>query len=188
METKRLEELRKQSGMAIAKTSHIVRMVDNEWAVPSQTRTGAYTVRIFQDNQTCLCPDFAELGLKCKHIYAVEIKQTLQVVNTDGSKTTITKKITYSQDWANYTKAQNKEGKLFKDLLKDLVENVEEEPYTFGRPKVPLKTSLFCAIDKVYSMQSSRRAYSRYKEAEIKQFINKAPNYNVINKLLNDLR
>ena len=186
METEKLLQMRRERGMAIAKTAHILKVSKNEWLVPSQAKTGAYTVRIFQDKQTCTCADFIERGLKCKHLFAVEIKQTLQVVNTDGSKTTITKKITYSQDWANYTKAQNEEGKLFKDLLKDLVGNVQEEPYTFGRPKVPLKTSLFCAIDKVYSMQSSRRAYSRYKEAEIKQMINRAPNYNVINKLLND--
>lgn len=64
METKRLEELRKQRGMAIAKTSHIMRMADNEWAVPSQTRTGAYTVRIFQDKQTCSCPGLRRTRIK----------------------------------------------------------------------------------------------------------------------------
>jgi transposase len=51
---------------------------------------------------------------------------------------------------------------------------------------VPLQEALYCAIDKVYSMQSSRRAYSRYKEAENTAQISKAPNYNVINILLND--
>lgn len=70
-------------------------------------------------------------------------------------------------------------------LLKDLVENIPEEPYTFGRPRYPLKEVLFCTIDKVYSMQSSRRAYSRYKDAEWKAQIAKAPNYNLINKTLN---
>ena len=72
METEKLEELRKWRGRAIAKNSHIVRLSENEWAVPSQTRTCAYTVRLLQDRQTCSCPDFAERGLKCKHLFAVE--------------------------------------------------------------------------------------------------------------------
>jgi len=71
-------------------------------------------------------------------------------------------------------------------LLKDLVENISEEPYVFGRPKTPLKATLYCAIDKVYSMQSSRRAYSRYKDAEEKAQITTAPSYNMINIKLND--
>jgi transposase len=49
-----------------------------------------------------------------------------------------------------------------------------------------LKEALFCAIDKVYSMQSSRRARSRYTDAQDKAQITKAPSYNVINITLND--
>lgn len=45
---------------------------------------------------------------------------------------------------------------------------------------------LFCAIQKVYSQLSSRRAYSLYRNAQGKEQISKAPNYNVINILLND--
>ena len=107
METGKLMELRKWRGMNIAKTSHIIKMANNEWAVPSQTKTSAYTVRIFQDKQTCSCPDFAERGLKCKHIYAVEIKQTFQVVNTDGSGTTITKTVKYSQESEKLRRKRN---------------------------------------------------------------------------------
>ena len=85
--------------MNIAKTSHIVRMANNEWAVPSQTRTGAYTVKFLLDKKTCTCPDFIERRLVCKHIFAVEISQTLELVNNEGIKTTITKTVKYSHLW-----------------------------------------------------------------------------------------
>ncbi|MCL4363227.1 hypothetical protein M1439_02135 [Candidatus Marsarchaeota archaeon] len=57
---------------------------------------------------------------------------------------------------------------------------------TTGRPATPRNEALFCAIEKVYSMKSSRRAHSEYEEAQEKGQITKAPNYNVINMLLND--
>jgi len=103
-----------------------------------------------------------------------------------NSGTEITIRKTYSQDWRNYATAQNQEGRLFRELLKDLVENVEEHMRTgSGRPSIPLKEALFCSIEKVYSMQSSRRAYSLYLDAERKEQIGKAPRYNVINITLN---
>ena len=180
---KQIQELlqeRRHRGYEIANTKKVV-LDSYKWVVPSQSGNKAYEVILGLEKSTCTCPDFVERGLKCKHIFAVEITVSKQI-NTDGSVTiTQTKRITYKQDWPNYTKAQTEEGRLFKELLKDLVENVPEEPYTFGRPKVPLKIALFCAIDKVYSMQSSRRARSRYKDAEEKAQIAKAPSYNTIN-------
>ncbi len=123
-----------------------------------------------------------------KNLYKGESKMTMQMLNNNGTTIlTATKRSTYPQDWVNYTKAQTDEGRLFKVLLKDLVENVPEPMREgAGRPKVPLHEALFCAIDKVYSMQSSRRAHSRYIEAVEKGQITKAPNYNVINILLNN--
>jgi len=137
------------------------------------------------ENFKCTCPDFECRGQVCKHIYAVEIKVLKWFDSKGNSGTEITIRKTYSQDWTNYTKAQTEEGRLFHELLKDLVENIPDELYTFGRSKVPLKTALYCAIDKVYSMQSSRRAESRYKDAEEKAQITKTPNYNMVNKTLN---
>lgn len=181
---KQIQELlkdRKQRGYLIAQTQKVVNK-NGVWQVPSASNPHkTYKVTLTLEGAKCDCEDFKERGLKCKHAWAVSytIEKT---VNKDGCITiTQTKRITYKQDWPNYTKAQTEEGRLFKELLKDLVENVQEQPYTFGRPKTPLKTALFCAIDKVYSMQSSRRARSRYKDAEDKAQIVKAPSYNVIN-------
>jgi transposase len=184
MQPQELLQIRKQKGIEIAKNSN-VKLNGYKWSVPSQSSNKTYEVILRIDKSVCNCPDFIERGLKCKHIFAVEITLTKTIDSKGNTTITQTKHITYSQDWPNYTKAQTEEGRLFKVLLKDLVENIPEEPYVFGRPRYPLKEALFCAIDKVYSMQSSRRAYSRYKDAEGKAQIIKAPNYNLINKTLN---
>ena len=172
--------MRRQKGLEIAKTGK-VKYDNGKWKVPSQSINRNYDVILKLEKSVCNCPDYQERGLRCKHIFAVEyvVERT---ISTDGSVTLKRiKRITYSQDWKNYTKAQTEEGRFFKVLLKDLVENVDEPIQTFGRPRIPLKEALFCAVDKVYSMQSSRRARSRYKDAEEKAQITKAPSYNVIN-------
>jgi len=180
---------RKARGYQIAKTSKVIEK-DGVWFVPSASNPHqVYQVVLTLEGAKCTCEDYKErsvYGLKCKHYFAVQYVLT-KTINRDGTTTiTQTKRTTYPQDWSNYTKAQTEEGRLFKELLKDLVENVPERIREgAGRPRVPLSEGLFCAIDKVYSMQSSRRAYSRYKEAESKMQITKAPNYNVINILLN---
>jgi transposase/predicted nucleic acid-binding Zn finger protein len=184
MQLQELLQIRKQRGIQIAKTKKVVKE-GYKWIVPSQSSNRNYEVVLKIDKSTCTCPDFIERGIKCKHIFAVEITIT-KTMNQDGTAT-VTKRITYSQDWPNYTKAQVEEGHLFRTLLKDLVENVPEEPYRFGRPSIPKRTAIFCAIDKVYSMQSSRRAHSRYEDAQEKQQIDKAPNYNHINKTLESM-
>lgn len=177
--------MRRQKGMEIAKTGK-VKYDSGKWRVPSQSLNKTYDVILKLEKSVCNCPDYLERDAKCKHIFAVEYAVE-RSTNSDGSVSiTRTKRITYAQDWKNYTKAQTEEGRLFSVLLKDLVENVQEPIQTFGRPRVLLKEALFCAIDKVYSMKSSRRARSRYKDAEDKAQITKAPSYNVINITLNN--
>ena len=171
MQIQELLQIRKNKGKEIAKNGKI-KMEGYKWVVPSQSSNKEYDVVLRLDRNTCTCQDFLGRGIKCKHIFAVEITLTKTVDNQGNTTITQTKRITYKQDWTNYTKAQTQEGRLFRVLLKDLVENVSEEPYIFGRPKIPLKANLYCAIDKVYSMQSSRRAHSRYKDAEEKAQIN----------------
>jgi transposase len=186
MEYQKLLQIRKQKGFEIANKKKITEQ-NGSWIVPSQSNPSkTYKVTLRLDKSTCTCQDFVGRGIRCKHIFAVEITLTKTIDSQGNTTITKTERITYKQDWVNYTKAQNEEGRLFKVLLKDLVKNVAEEPYTFGRPKIPLSIEIFCAIDKVYSMQSSRRAHSRYKDAESKEQITKAPNYNAINKTLNN--
>ncbi len=180
---------RKQKGEQLAKTVQIQKKGLDKWIVPSQTGSGAYTVNRLGENFKCSCPDFQNRGQACKHIYAVEIKVLRWFDNEGNSGTEITIRKTYPQDWANYTKAQTEEGRLFKELLKDLVQNVPEpiRKEGAGRPRVPLKDAIYCSVEKVYSMQSSRRARSRYVEAQVKGNISKALSYNVVNITLNDI-
>jgi len=179
---------RKVKGEQLAKTVQIEKRGLDKWIVPSQTGSGAYTVNREGENFKCSCPDFQNRGETCKHIYAVEIKVLRWFDNKGNSGTEITIRKTYQQDWANYTKAQVEEGRLFKVLLKDLVENIKEPIREgAGRPRIPKKETIYCAIEKVYSLQSSRRARSRYVEAQNMGNITKAPSYNVINIALNDI-
>ena len=184
---------RKQKGEQIANTVQIQKQGLDKWFVPSQTGSGAYTVNRLGENFKCSCPDFQNRGQACKHIYAVEIKvlRWFDGNGNSGTEVTITqvKRPTYPQDWPNYTKAQTEEGRLFKELLTDLVQNVPEpiRKEGAGRPRVPLKDAIYCSIEKVYSMQSSRRARSRYVDARDKGNIAKAPSYNVVNITLNDI-
>ena len=162
-------------------------MKDGIWIVPSQsTPKQVYKVELRIDGSKCTCQDFASRGIKCKHIFAVEITVEKTFDKEGNLVITKTERRTYPQNWSAYTKAQNEEVKLFDELLKDLVQNVDEPIRVgVGRPRIPLREGLFCAIQKVYSQLSSRRAYSLYRNAEGKEQIEKAPAYNVINVLLN---
>jgi transposase len=62
--------------------------------------------------------------------------------------------------WAIYDAAQTQEIRLFDILLKDLVETISEpiQDRGKGRPQIPIDEMIFCAVKKVYSKMSSRRA------------------------------
>lgn len=90
-------QIRKQKGLEIAKTGK-VRLTENKWTVPSQSLNRYYEVILGIDKSVCNCPDFAERGLKCKHIFAVEMTVS-KSLNQDGSVTvTQAKRIAYSQE------------------------------------------------------------------------------------------
>jgi transposase len=74
---------------------------------------------------------------------------------------------------------------VFNRLLRGLVESVAEPEYHLGRPQLSLRDALFCAVQKVYSQLSSRRAHSLYKNAAKEELIGKAPHFNAVSKLLN---
>lgn len=115
--------------------------------------------------------------MDARQMKGLEIAQELSLTKTV--------KVSYKQDWKNYTIAQNHEVNLFDKLLSDLVKIVPEQPQRMGRPRLSLQETLFCAIQKVYSQLSSRRAYSLYENAEERGDIEKSPCYNVVNILLN---
>lgn len=173
-------EVRKVNGEQIAKTKNI-KPFGKGWIVPSQTKNNYYIVNeLFR----CNCPDFQRRGRFCKHVHAVQF-YLMGIRKTNLAEPVKERKITYPQDWKSYNKAQIKEIKLFDEFLKDLIQIIEEPKYVFGRPPLSLKETLFCAIQKVYSQLSSRRAFSLYENAINKKQINKAPHFNAVSKLLN---
>ena len=176
-------EIRKQRGKEIAQTCRIMKRERGGYVVPSQSGHGVYLVQYIDYKPVCECPDFEKcgcFGIKCKHIWAVELTINKQE-NADGS-TTITKtaKITYSQDWSAYNKAQKNEKALFMDLLFDLCGSVKNPTYDFGRPTLPLADMIFCSVFKVYSTFSGRRFTTDMRTAKEKNYIDKVPCYNSV--------
>lgn len=175
--------LREQRGKEIANNKGSVKQVnDNSFKVKSQSGKGVYEVKATPSGMTCTCPDFVYRGGKCKHIQAT--RYYLQV-EKDTAQGTVTEKVhlTYSQAWNAYNEAQKVEVHLFDELLKDLVKAIPEPEQTKGRPRLSLQETLFCAIQKVYSQLSSRRAYSLFENAKDKGQIDHAPDFNVPSKL-----
>ena len=89
-----------------------------------------------------------------------------------------------SRNWSAYNHAQRDEGQLFDILLRDLVEPIPGPERKIGRPELPLPDLIFCAVKKVHSSLSSRRAYSLYADAESEGDVSHAPHYNAISKML----
>src|SRR5260370_12431798 len=115
-------DAREQRGLAIAALCKLNKTPEG-WLVPSQQGERIYTVDPMK--QTCTCPDHAEAGHKCKHIFAVEFTVKREV-GADGTLSetrtlvfTETKK--YTQDWPASNLAHSTERKPFCILLQDLV-------------------------------------------------------------------
>ena len=181
-----LTTTREERGKAIVeKNGQIKKVDDHSYTVKSQTGHGVYEVKATDKGMTCTCPDFVKRGLPCKHILATRFYLEVQ---RDTPKGTVTEKmhLTYAQAWSAYNAAQTEEIRLFDALLKDLVKAIPEPEQAMGRPRLPLSESLFCAIQKVYSQLSSRRAHTLFQNAVDKQQIDHAPHFNAPSKLFND--
>ena len=176
---------RQIEGLKIARNG-MVSETSKGWKVQSQHGTGSYLV--YKEGMAitkCTCPDNELRDIKCKHQWAVDF--FLQKDTDSQGNVTVTKtvKITYPQDWKAYNNAQTSELELFDTLLKDLVAGIEEPPRTRGRPRLSLKETAFCAIEKVYYGLSQRRAHTLYRNSEENERISHVPHFNAIGKLLN---
>ena len=65
-------------------------------------------------------------------------------------------KVVYQQNWPAYDKSQITEKARFMELLTDLLQNVGEKEYGFGRPKILMTDMLFASALKVYTQVSLR--------------------------------
>ena len=184
-------DARYERGQHIADTYRLTRQPSpkggDTWLVPASV-AGQYAVKIGEHFPTCTCKDYELRGMRCKHIFAVEILLKRQQ-NADGSTTTTktvtvtdtVKKPTYKQDWPAYNKAQTNEKDKFQMLLADLCRGiVDDTPRTKGQPRLPLADAIFSAVFKVYSTVSGRRFSSDLREAEQRGHIEHAPHFNSI--------
>jgi transposase len=146
--------------------------------VPSQSHPGTYLVDMVE--QTCTCPDHEATHGTCKHIHAVTFTR-LQTVDANGSVTTTESlKITYSQNWPAYNRAQCEEKQHVQRLLHGLCEGIVQPRHVRGRPSLPLADVIYGATMKVYTTMSGRRASTDILECESKGLIDHAPHYNSI--------
>ena len=69
---------REERGMHLALDKRVRKIAGNTWLVPSQTQSsGGYLVD--EAFSTCTCPDYELHRIKCKHQWAVEISQTIEL-------------------------------------------------------------------------------------------------------------
>jgi hypothetical protein len=166
---------REQRGVLIAALCKLARQGD-EWIVPSQTGTDKL-YRVNPTAGTCTCPDHAETGFKCKHVYAVEFTMRREVAAdgtvTETNSVTFTEKKVYRQNWPAYDAAQSVEKDRFQELLADLVRGVPEPDRDHIRGQKPhyLRDCLFSMAFKVYSTISSRRFASDLREAHRRGYV-----------------
>jgi transposase len=170
--------------MEIAATQVISRNNGGGYMVPSQSGPGRYRVVPGPDGFTCACPDHETTGRTCKHGYAVEFMLRRETKPDGTVIETRAARITYTQDWSAYNKAQTGEKAQFCSLLRDLVADVPSPEHKRGRPPLPLSDMIFSAAFKVYSTVSGRRFMTDLRGAAAMGLIDKAPHYNSIFNVL----
>jgi transposase len=181
-------DVRQERGLQIAATMKI-EPTPRGWTVPAQSRNGKYNVTREDDGAFhCSCPDFELRRSTCKHGYAVEFYLKRETIITPDGTETVTEtravRVTYSQDWANYNRAQCAEKELFRHLLRDLCSSVPEPERGKGRPPVPLADALFAATYKVYSGMSARRFMTDLREAQASGHVSRAWHFNSVLKVI----
>ncbi|MBS3175521.1 IS5 family transposase [Candidatus Woesearchaeota archaeon] len=180
---------REERGQIIAQKYNITRTDKGDFKVPSQFGMGNYIVKMSSMKEECDCPDYQTRKGKCKHIYAVEyiLNQEVKIDNEGNTVITQTKtiKVSYPQDWKSYNKAKCNEQPLFMELMADLVKNVKQQEYGFGRPSFPLQDGIYLSALKVYSTFSLRRFTGMTNIALEKKYIEKPCNYVTISNIMN---
>jgi transposase len=176
------QEKRLTQAMEIAsRRDEIKRRGEADWFVPSQSASGGYRVVLTQGVWICDCKDFEKRGLPCKHILAV-----LELSRPCPSTSSAPRK--QYQQHATYTRAQTEEMRLVDSLLRELVRTIPEHRVASekgGRPPIPLSDSLYCAVLKVYSGFSGRRASGVYQNVHDRQLLEHVPSFMVASRLLN---
>lgn len=174
-------DARQEKGRLLANDKRIQRIEGSTWKVPSQTQNaGGYLVNALAG--TCSCPDHELRRTKCKHIWAVELTQTVETA-ADGSEVVtesikVTRK-TYRQDWPSFNAAQCSEKATVQVLLRNLCDGIVTQPHPGRGPKpIPLSDAVYGMTMKVYTTVSGRRATTDIKACAEAGHMARAPHYN----------
>ena len=92
----------------------------------------------------------------------------------------------YTQKWHEYNEATTKEKLIAQQLLLELLQNIEEPKYSFGRPGTPIKERIFCMFLYSYSTFSSRRSISDLEIARRRNLLSKTYHFNTLMTFYND--
>lgn len=172
---------RQERGRLLARDNRIKRVSAATWSVPSQTQNaGNYVVNMLA--ATCSCPDHELRRTKCKHLWAVELTQTVETAADGSTVTTETVKVTrktYSQDWPAYNAAQCAEKGTVQALLRGLCDGIVTPAHPGRGPKpIPLSDAIYGMVMKVYMTVSGRRATTDIKACADAGHMTRAPHYN----------
>jgi transposase len=181
------DEKRMVRGKEIASHPETIEKIgEAEWSVPSQTGFGRYLVSKEGGEFRCGCKDFAgRFGSPCKHVFAVmalHLGEAGKLIPAPARKA----RKQYAQH-PTYTKGQTEEMRLLDSLLRDLVGEAYDFPRTPGRPgpaPTSIQDDLYCAILKVYSGLSGRRACGVYANVADRGLLSRAPSFAVASDLL----
>ena len=100
--------------------------------------------------------------------------------NGNGGNDHERKRLTYAQDWPNYKLAREYEKEFFQLLLSDLMDQVCEPDYTFGRPRHRLSDVLKAMAIKVRGRMSTQRTKSDIRDAYRLGYLERVPGSNTI--------
>jgi transposase len=187
MDTRELKAMQIAATMPLRRTTY-------GWLVPSQSGPGEYKVASdhpkiatlpILNGLTCTCPDFDLRKQPCKHIIAVEMTVKREYGPT-GEIISEKVKVTYTQDWAAYNKAQCEEKDRFMPMLADLCASIAQPPQGRGRPRLPISDMAFAAVSKVYGGMSARRGDSDVREYAAKGLTAQDPHFNSVLRYLRD--
>ena len=165
----------------------IEKIADDTWTVPSQTGVGRYRVWTDGVDARCDCKDYDNRQAPCKHIFAVmelRLKEVGQCLSGSAPKP----RRQYAQKWDAYNLGQTKEMRLVDTMLRELVSGIPDVPRLPGLhgPKpMSLRDGLYCAILKVYSCMSGRRAVGVYENVTERGLLAKVPSFATSSVVLN---
>src|SRR5579884_2418968 len=176
-------DAREDRAKLLARDKRIKRIEGAMWFVPSQsTNGGGYLVNVVA--ATCTCPDHEVRRVRCKHMIAVELTQTVETAADGQQVVTETVKITrktYPQDWPAYNAAQCEEKSAVQRLLRALCDGVQTPPqHGRGQRVLPLGDAVFAMTMKVYTTVSGRRATTDLETCAEAGHLRSAPHFNSI--------